>query len=228
MQFSQWLPIYSAILEDFGFSPQRDEEAAELLARLLRDASSPLGEARARVEGRRAVVFGNAPCLERDIDILLQKGILQGGSQEGVEGRAEAVLLAADGAAAALLGRGIVPHIVVTDLDGSEQALRQASRLGSIMVVHAHGDNLDALARLAPHLEWVIGTCQCRPPPGLFNFGGFTDGDRAVFLAVELGASEIELAGFDFEDQAVTPRKRKKLAWAKKLIDLAMAEKKDD
>lgn len=228
MQFSRWLPIYTAILDDFGFSPQGDIEAAELLARLLRDASCPLDEARARVEGRRAVVFGNAPCLEGEIDLLLQKGILKGRSQEGVEGRAEAALLAADGAAAPLLSRGIVPHIVVTDLDGPVQALLAASRRGSIMAVHAHGDNLDALARLVPQLERVIGTCQCRPPPGLFSFGGFTDGDRCVFLALALGASEIELAGFDFEDQTVTPRKRKKLAWARKLIDLAMAEKKDD
>jgi len=80
MQFSQWLPIYTAILDDFGFSPQGDIEAAELLARLQRDACS-LGEARARVEGRTAVIFGNAPCLEGEIDLLLQKGILKGRSQ---------------------------------------------------------------------------------------------------------------------------------------------------
>jgi uncharacterized Rossmann fold enzyme len=31
--------------------------------------------------------------------------------------------------------------------------------------------------------------------------------------------------GFDFEDQSVTPRKRKKLAWAKRLIEIALSEK---
>ena len=30
------------------------------------------------------------------------------------------------------------------------------------------------------------------------NFGGFTDGDRAVFLAVQLGAKKLILAGMDF------------------------------
>jgi hypothetical protein len=44
-----------------------------------------------------------------------------------------------------------------------------------------------------------------------------------VFLAREMGAASIELVGFDFEDQSVTPRKKKKLAWAKKLIDLAIS-----
>jgi hypothetical protein len=32
----------------------------------------------------------------------------------------------------------------------------------------------------------------------IYNFGGFTDGDRALFFAVELGAKIIILAGMDF------------------------------
>jgi hypothetical protein len=95
--------------------------------------------------------------------------------------------------------------------------------MGCTVVVHAHGDNLEALESYVPLLDRIIGTVQCRPPEGLYNFGGFTDGDRAVFLAREMGAASIELVGFDFEDQSVTPRKKKKLAWAKKLIDLALS-----
>jgi len=71
-----------------------------------------------------------------------------------------------------------------------------------------------------------MGTAQCRPPPGLYNFGGFTDGDRCVFLAQELGAAKIKLVGFDYEDESVTPRKKKKLAWAKRLIEPALAGQK--
>ena len=228
MLFSDWLPIYAAILRDFGFSSSRDEDGADLLAALLRDRQDLLGEAERLVRGKRVVVFGNAPCLERDLERLLQSGAVKKGSQQEKDADGAAALLAADGAAATLLRKGIVPHIVVTDLDGPAEALLEASRLRSIMVVHAHGDNLDALARMVPELERVIGTCQCRPPAGLYNFGGFTDGDRCVFLARELGASEIVLAGFDFEDESVTPRKRKKLAWARKLIDIALAERKGD
>jgi len=213
MLFSDWLPIYTAILEDFGLSPSRDEEGARLLAALLRDRQGLLAEARGLVRGKRAVVFGNAPSLEAELDCMLPN------PQE----REGAALLAADGAAAALLRRGIVPDIVVTDLDGPAEALVMAGSLGSIMVVHAHGDNIDALARMVPRLDRVIGTCQCRPPPGLYNFGGFTDGDRCVFFALELGAAAVDLAGFDFEDESVTPRKRKKLCWARKLIDIALS-----
>ncbi len=228
MQFSDWLPIYTAILRDFGFSSSRDEEGADLLAALLRDRQDILGEAKNFVRGKKAVVFGNAPCLGGDLEGLLQSGVVKMGSPQKCLAGGAAALLAADGAAATLLRKGIVPHIVVTDLDGPAEALREASRLGCIMVVHAHGDNLDALARMVPELKRVIGTCQCLPPAGLYNFGGFTDGDRCVFLARELGASEIVLAGFDFEDESVTPRKRKKLAWARKLIDIALAERKGD
>jgi uncharacterized Rossmann fold enzyme len=208
MQFAKWEPLYQSILQDFGFSPAKDEEAAKLLAELLRGREQPLQAAEAKVRGHSVVVVGNAPSLEKELD----------GLQES-----DAVFIAADGATSVLLKRGIVPDIVVTDLDGPFPAILKANQTGSIVVVHAHGDNLDALKKYVPQLERIIGTVQCHPPPGLYNFAGFTDGDRCVFLAKELGAASIKLVGFDFDDESVTPRKKKKLAWAKKLIDLALA-----
>jgi hypothetical protein len=211
MRLESWVPLYLAILEDFGFSRSRDEEAAELLRELLQGRENTLLAAEALLSGRRAVVCGNAPCLSRVLEDM------RDGEMDN------AVFLAADGATVSLLDHGILPAIVVTDLDGPFSAILKANKLGSIVVVHAHGDNLEALKRYVPLLDRVIGTAQCRPPEGLYNFGGFTDGDRAVFLAREMGAASIELVGFDFEDQSVTPRKKKKLAWAKKLIDLAIS-----
>ena len=209
MQFATWEPLYQVILDDFGFSPARDEEAAKLLAELLHGREQLLCAAEAKVRGQCVMVAGNAPSLEKEL----------GGLQER-----DAVFIAADGATAVLLRHGIVPDIVVTDLDGPFSAILKANREGSIVVVHAHGDNLDALNRYVPQLERVIGTVQCRPLPGLYNFGGFTDGDRCVFLAKGLGAASIKLVGFDFEDESVTPRKKKKLSWAKKLIGLALGK----
>ena len=209
MQFATWEPIYLALLEDFGFSKSGDEEAAKLLAELLSGREDWLSAADARVRGRRVVVFGNAPTLDRELDVCREE---------------DAAFLAADGATAVLLRRGIIPDIIVTDLDGPFPDILTANQEGSIAVVHAHGDNLDALRRYVPQLECVIGTAQCRPPEGLYNFGGFTDGDRCVFLAKELGAASIKLVGFDYEDESVTPRKRRKLAWAKRLIELALTK----
>ncbi len=212
MHFAAWEPIYLSIIEDFGFSARRDEEAADILRDLLKGRIAPLSAAAEMLSGRRVVVCGNAPCLRLDLEQM------QSDQEEN------AVFLAADGAVEALLERGMLPAIVVTDLDGPFPVIQKANKMGSIAIVHAHGDNLDALQRYVPLLDRVIGTAQCRPPPGLYNFGGFTDGDRAVFMAKELGASKVELKGFDFDDQSVTPRKKKKLAWAKRLIDLALLE----
>ena len=39
-----------------------------------------------------------------------------------------------------------------------------------------------------------------------------------LFLAREVGAKLIRLAGFDFEDNDVNSTKKQKLKWAKKLI----------
>lgn len=215
MQFSAWEPIYQQILDDFGFSRRRDEEAGQLLYDLLKGRSSQLSLARAMVSGRRAIVCGNAPCLDEELRARMEQGELRQQSE---------AISAADGATEVLLKRGIVPDIVVTDLDGPFPAIQKANQIGSILAVHAHGDNLDALSRYVPQLKNIIGTVQCRPLPGLHNFGGFTDGDRAVFLARELGASGIDLLGFDFEDNSVTFRKKKKLVWAKRLVALAMID----
>jgi uncharacterized Rossmann fold enzyme len=209
MNFAAWEPIYLMILEDFGFSQAGDEEAALLLQELLRGRENSLLSAAARIRGQVVLVCGNAPSLECEL--------------EGRRIKGEA-LMAADGATSVLLRTGIIPEIIVTDLDGPFDAILKANQEGSIVVVHAHADNLDALRRCVPQLKNVIGTAQCMPPEGLYNFGGFTDGDRCVFLAKELGAASITLVGFDFEDESVTLRKRKKLAWARRLIDLALGD----
>ncbi len=84
-----------------------------------------------------------------------------------------------------------------------------------------------------PMFSRILGTCQTEPPLDVvYNFGGFTDGDRAAFLAEELGAREITLVGFDFgtvvgrwskprlkEHSPVWESKRKKFEFAKELLD---------
>ena len=65
------------------------------------------------------------------------------------------------------------------------------------MIVHAHGDNI----RRLPHaisFRYCIGTTEDRPFGKIRNFGGFTDGDRCVFLANHFGASKIIMIGMDF------------------------------
>ncbi|HOJ43921.1 MAG TPA: DUF115 domain-containing protein, partial [Syntrophorhabdaceae bacterium] len=130
----------------------------------------------------------------------------------------------------------ILPDIIVTDLDGSMDDIIRANKAGSFIVVHAHGNNLEKLKAYLPKLRNILGTTQTPPIGDLHNFGGFTDGDRSVFLAVELGAKLIILAGMDFGDiitrysrpqisekmEKADEVKRLKLEYAKKLIDWIM------
>ncbi|MCJ7444154.1 MAG: DUF115 domain-containing protein [Methanotrichaceae archaeon] len=210
MRFEDWEPIYLDILDDFGFSRERDEEAALLLSDLLEDSKTDeiLKEAKELICGKVVVICGNAPCLGRE---LLDLNDI------------EAEYIAADGAVAILMEEGKLPGIIVTDLDGPINAIKDANRLGSIVVVHAHGDNMDALRLYAPHLKRIIGTTQSRPLKNVYNFGGFSDGDRCIFLAKHLNTQTIKLIGFDFDDPCVTPRKKKKLIWARRLTELAMS-----
>ncbi|NLD57291.1 MAG: DUF115 domain-containing protein [Methanomicrobiales archaeon] len=201
MQFAEWEPHYREILDYFGFEREGDEEAARLLASLLeRDNLLSLASL---TEGNAVTVCGNAPCLRRDLE------------------KVTGIVFAADAAAEVLDDSGIRPDAVFTDLDGATDRFIEMNREGTIIVIHAHGDNMPLLHHWVPRFKGrVVGTTQAAPLPRVYNFGGFTDGDRAVFAADELGASSITLAGFDLDDKNVDPLKRGKLFWARKLLAL--------
>src|ERR671929_2318521 len=132
------------------------------------------------------MVIAAGPSLEKNIEFI--------------EMNANFVTVVANGAVQALIERNIKPNIVVTDLDGNPSFLRKAEKIGAILVVHAHGDNINELKKLVPKFRHLIGSTQVMPLENVYNFGGFTDGDRCVFLAEEFGAKKIVLVGMDFGD----------------------------
>lgn len=216
MRFEEWEPIYKLILEDMQFDRIYDENSARLLSRMIETKARKkipdlieIEILRKLIQGKDVLVCGKAPCLKDDIKIIDFE---------------KYVVIAADGATSVLMNNGITPDMIVTDLDGNMDDEAKANECGAIMVVHAHGDNMDALGEELPRLKRVIGTTQAKPIINVYNFGGFTDGDRCVFLAKEMGAKSIVLVGFDFEDENVTPLKKKKLVWAKKLIGMVLGE----
>lgn len=238
MQFEVWEPIYLKILEDFNFSKDRDEEAAKLLLGLIQRspknmADNPknkksknninLKSISLKIRGHKVLVCGNAPKLESELTDILPKRKSKSKKSELQHAGLDTVI-AADGATTTLLKIGVVPDIIVTDLDGTVPDIIAANEMGAIVVVHAHGDNMDALGRYVPKLTKIIGTTQSKPFDDIHNFGGFTDGDRCAFLAAHFGASSIKLIGFDYEDENTTPMKKKKLKWAKLLVEMALAE----
>ena len=179
------------ILEDFGFSRENDEESAKLLDEILSTEGCLTLDDLGSIVGfsDKFIVFGAGPSLREHVTFLKENYDLR-----------DYVLVAADGATTALIEQKIAPDIVATDLDGNLDDILLANVRGANVVIHAHGDNMDKIAGLTPYFTSVLGTTQAQPVGNLYNFGGFTDGDRAMFLAVALGASEITLAGMDFGD----------------------------
>ncbi len=206
MEWRRWEPIYGEILRDFGFSRAKDAEVAELLARLL--GGRRIGEDRldGLLRGREVTVLGNGPNLGAEI--------------ASVAG----TLLAADEATSMALAHGLRPAIITTDLDGRVEDQLKCNAEGTVVLVLGHGDNRAAVERWAPRFQGpTMAMTQGEPSQGLHNFGGFTDGDRAVFLAQHFGARRIRLLGFDFDHpspkDAPGEMKLRKLRWARRLIE---------
>jgi uncharacterized Rossmann fold enzyme len=124
---------------------------------------------------------------------------------------------------------GRVPEVICTDLDGNSEADIEkeilACEQGSLVLIHAHGDNMDKLKKYVPRFKHFIATTQAKPFDNVYNFGGFSDGDRCVFVA-RIRSWQHQTGWIDFEDPGVNQIKKKKLKWAKKLIDTSKLEAK--
>ncbi|MDE1763197.1 MAG: DUF115 domain-containing protein [Thaumarchaeota archaeon] len=207
MRLPGWARRYSEILHEFGFDRKEDLRAARFLDSLL-ERKEPLGTLERMIRGHTVFVIGAGPSLSSAIPHIKKFG--------------QVTKIAADGATEALIENGIRPDIVVTDLDGSLEHLKKASEENSIMVVHSHGDNIGTLP-LALLFRHCIGTTEGRPFGRIRNFGGFTDGDRCVFLARYFGVEKIVLFGMDFGKKIGTYSKDVKYDRKVKLAKLARA-----
>ena len=199
-----WDQYYVKILDYFGFSREDDEEAARLLSSIL--PGNDISLLTDTISGSDIIVAGNAPSLPDDI------------KKTDFEGK---IVIAADAAARVMKKGGVIPNIVFTDLDGLDDDVLEMNEAGTILAVHAHGDNMPLVKSWVPKMKGpVVGTTQSTPLENVYNFGGFSDGDRGVFAAYELGAKSVSLIGFDLDDKSVDPVKHGKLMIARKLLHL--------
>ncbi|QKR00540.1 DUF115 domain-containing protein [Metallosphaera tengchongensis] len=164
------------IRREFGFSEREDYRSALVLNMIIREDFEDL--LRSKIMGREVAVVGAGPSLNALKDVE------------------EDVIVAADGATNYLVSRGIIPDVVVTDLDGIE------TYPDSIYVVHAHGDNISKMWKLS-YMGIVLGTSQVFPFGRLKLYGGFTDGDRAVVMAMTLGAKRITTYAMDLDSDKI-------------------------
>ena len=212
-----WESKYTKILKDFGYSRKKDNESCKFLNSLLRKNTTATS-IRELIENKSVFVIGAGPSLSSCISILKK--------------HKKTTKIVADGATKAMLENNLKPDIVVTDLDGDIKSLKKAGRTNTIMVVHAHGDNSEKI-HFVKHFRNCIGTTQTKPMGRVKNFGGFTDGDRCVFLADYFHAKKIILLGMDFGTKIGRYSKKKvdnraikiaKLRRGKKLLEW-LAEK---
>ena len=142
------------------------------------------------------------------------------------------VFIAADGAVGACLGRVDV-LCVVSDLDG-EPHLSEAAQQGIPLIIHAHGDNVEAWNRCLRQwassggIPLVLTHQSDEVYSDMHNVGGFTDGDRAACFLAWLGLESEKVRYVGFASDHVGPwsgttepaRKLAKLAWMDQILHL--------
>ncbi len=199
--------LYNEISSSLNLNFSGDGESAEMLSR-YRNFSTLIWQRLGRYSGRDFLVLGNARSTINTKDI-----------EEFLTGK---ILVVAD-SAIDMLPSWMVPHIVVSDLDGNMDRILECVMQGTSLFVHAHGDNMDKIRKFVPELEGMfIPTTQVPGQKGIYNPEGFTDGDRAVRIASDLGASEMMLLGFDFSNptgKGNLRMKSNKLAIARRIIE---------
>ena len=220
MFYKDWKPFYEKIVNDLKLNFEKDKDAAFLLDTILSNKKIvSIKRLEKLIKNKEIIVFGAGHTLEKSI--LKHK--------KSIENK---VKISADGATSALLKHNILPDIIVTDLDGKISDILYANNKGAIVIIHAHGDNIEKIKNYVNTFEGeILGTTQIDPTSfkKLYNFGGFTDGDRAIFLANHFKAKKIFLTGFNFDenigeysfaDKKDKTMKLKKLKWCKFFIDL--------
>ena len=180
-----WKKRYFSILKELNYSQKKDKESALILDSILQKTDT-IKKIERLIQGKTVFVIGSGPSLSFAIPKLKKLK--------------KSVKIAADSSLKPLVDNGIIPDIIVTDLDGNEDTIKKISKTKSIFVIHAHGDNIEKL-EMVKKIKNCIGTTQTNPFNKIKNFGGFTDGDRGVFLASHFNAKKIILFGMDFGNQ---------------------------
>ncbi|MHA1610746.1 MAG: 6-hydroxymethylpterin diphosphokinase MptE-like protein [Promethearchaeota archaeon] len=228
--FREFSKTFISIQNSFGFDPNKEILSRNRLSQILqdRDPTPLINEITQMALERTICFFGAGPSLPSHIEAQQEVWINQ---------RENYYLIAADGSANALLDKFLVPDVIISDLDGlSKEQMENFLQRGVIVVVLAHGDNTQVVETFSPLFKKyprIIGTTQASAVFPIINPGGFTDGDRGLFLLHHLVplSQPFYLFGYEFEaaigkysknhyleDRPITETKQKKLIICRDLI----------
>ena len=212
MTIRGWKTRYREIRGIFEYKESDDIASAKKLNSILTKKISS-SNIKKNVSGNTVFVIGAGPSLDDTITVIKKYQSV--------------TKIVADGAVQALIKHKIRPDVLVTDLDGDIKSIKKIASTNIPIIIHAHGDNKEQLD-IAKKFKNKFGTTQSVKFGRLENFGGFTDGDRFVFLAENFKANKIILFGMDFGNtigkyskHVIRDRnlKLKKLACGKKLLE---------
>lgn len=156
---------------------------------------------------------------------------------EIMELSANSALIVADGAIGALLELNLklIRNVICLVSDGDGIPHINNEKIGGMTILlHAHGhakDNLDNILNIWNKWEEppkiIISHQTFENSPSIVNFGGFSDGDRAVCMLHACGISKSNIQIIGFNSQKVGPwsgisdikKKREKLIWMEKILE---------
>ena len=221
MKFATWYPYYLKIVSKLNLDIKKDFLSSTILSNIISRGKPPDLNCFKILSGKKVLVIGAGPNIE-NLSI-----------QEFIKNHANLITISADGATELCLKLDIIPDFIITDLDGDINHLLIANKLGSTLLIHAHGNNIDKIIKFVPKFKNYFGTTQIFPLCNIYNFGGFTDGDRSVFFADEFRCKEIWMVGMDFDSsigyyskkmKVDFNRKKRKLSIGKQLLEILAAK----
>jgi len=188
---------YSKIVKRLNLSTSADISSSENLELLLKTKglvnNDKILQELSMFLKHPCLIAGGGPSVEGDLKQCIELNLIN-----------KLTIIAVDGTCKLFYENQIVPNILVTDLDGDWSSIRWAIKNNTTTLIHAHGDNHHLIDEFFLEYENlknqnnIWGTTQNYISSDLLNFGGFTDGDRAVFLTFHFQTPIIGLIGFDF------------------------------
>ncbi len=214
MKLAEWINIYIQITDSLDINRNNDLFSSFILSQYINNKNEIIKTYR----NKNFYVIGNGPDLKDYLPSI-----------------SSGVIIVADSALSTFMQNfNRNPDLIVSDLDSNMDLLKYQYDIGTRLIIHSHGDNIDKILKNADYFKGsAIGTTQNIPVKNIYNFFGFTDGDRSAYLANYLNAKSISLIGFDFNNISLKNYydgnsiifKKKKLIWAKKLLTILGKER---
>jgi hypothetical protein len=233
------IAIQDEVRTHFGWDLQADIESAKAMQSAFA-IDSPFGLSKWNTEVRNQVLGALQIKLLKAHAVIFVGAAVNSGELEEMVGEG-VVFIAADGAVGAIPKEADLACIV-SDFDGTPH-LEQAAKKGVTIIAHAHGDNVGSWNESVN--KWshysnppclILSHQTANHFTGMHNWGGFTDGDRALCMAYMLGIDfeDVYLVGYtlssvgQWSGKTDVSKKMEKLQWMARIVQMLGLEQQID